>query len=198
MRKGSYKALSKRICYRHEPTESFIAGAVGEPGSREFFLQFQSANGSNSIRLEKAQLIALVERFEELLKEVKRNKLVDSNQLNEPIFVIEAELEFPVQEDFIAGVMGITWEQETGVISLEVQEFSELEEFRDLVGIDSDTDLHDFPPEILQAILEITQVRSFIKQAHNVIDAGRAPCIFCGLPIDIGGHLCPRANGYKR
>ena len=64
--------------------------------------------------------------------------------------------------------------------------------------IDVDTDIHDFPPEILQAVLKIDQVRSFIKQAHQIITAGREPCIFCGLPIDKSGHLCPRANGYKR
>jgi uncharacterized repeat protein (TIGR03847 family) len=190
--------LSKRISYRHEPTESFIAGAVGEPGSREFFLQFQSVNGTNSVRLEKAQLIALVERFEELLREVKRSKLADINELTEPVEVSEGELVFPIQEDFIAGVMGITWEQDLGLISLEVQELSELEEFRDLVGIDVDTDIHDFPPEILQSVLRIDQVRSFIKQAQQIITAGREPCIFCGLPIDKSGHLCPRANGYKR
>ncbi|NDH38436.1 MAG: DUF3090 domain-containing protein, partial [Actinobacteria bacterium] len=24
------------------------------------------------------------------------------------------------------------------------------------------------------------------------------PCVFCGGPINPGGHLCPRANGYRR
>jgi hypothetical protein len=31
-----------------------------------------------------------------------------------------------------------------------------------------------------------------------VVNAGRAPCPFCGSPIDPAGHLCPRANGFRR
>jgi hypothetical protein len=31
-----------------------------------------------------------------------------------------------------------------------------------------------------------------------VIAAGRQPCPFCGLPINPEGHLCARANGYRR
>jgi uncharacterized repeat protein (TIGR03847 family) len=94
--------------------------------------------------------------------------------------------------------MGITWEPEINRVSLEIQELSEMPEFSDLVQIDEDTSDFDFPPDILQAILEIAQIRGFIVLAQKVIDSGRAPCPFCGLPIDLSGHLCPRANGYKR
>ena len=31
-----------------------------------------------------------------------------------------------------------------------------------------------------------------------VVSAGRPPCPFCGGPLDPGGHVCPRANGYRR
>jgi hypothetical protein len=31
-----------------------------------------------------------------------------------------------------------------------------------------------------------------------VVAAGRPPCPFCGGPLDAGGHVCPRANGYRR
>ena len=40
--------------------------------------------------------------------------------------------------------------------------------------------------------------RSFAARAESVVAAGRAPCPFCGGPIDADGHLCPRANGYRR
>jgi uncharacterized repeat protein (TIGR03847 family) len=39
---------------------------------------------------------------------------------------------------------------------------------------------------------------SFVKRAIAVVGAGRVPCPFCGGPIDPSGHLCPRANGYRR
>ncbi len=40
--------------------------------------------------------------------------------------------------------------------------------------------------------------RSFAARAESVVAAGRAPCPFCGGPMDADGHLCPRANGYRR
>jgi uncharacterized repeat protein (TIGR03847 family) len=190
--------MSKRVSYRHIPAENFIVGTIGEPGERQFFLQFTSTSGTNSVSLEKTQVIALVERFEELIRELKRKKLVSEVELYAPATVLNGELEFPIEEDFRVGVMGITWEPENERISLEVQEFSEMSDFSDLVQIDSDTSEFDFPPDILQAILTIAQIRGFINLAESVISAGRALCPFCGLPIDVTGHLCPRANGYKR
>jgi uncharacterized repeat protein (TIGR03847 family) len=190
--------MSKRVIYRHDPAANFIVGTVGEPGERTFFLQFESISGINSISLEKAQLIALVERFEELIRELKRKKLASEEEIFAPAIKLNGELEYPIDEDFRAGVMGITWQPEDERVSLEVQEFSEMEEFSDLVQIDEDTSDQDFPPDILEAVLTIAQIRGFIKLADEVISAGRELCPFCGLPIDLTGHLCPRANGYKR
>jgi hypothetical protein len=30
------------------------------------------------------------------------------------------------------------------------------------------------------------------------VSAGREPCPFCGSPLDPTGHVCPRANGFRR
>ena len=40
--------------------------------------------------------------------------------------------------------------------------------------------------------------RAFVKRAEQVIGAGRPNCPFCGNPIDPEGHLCVRANGFRR
>ncbi len=40
--------------------------------------------------------------------------------------------------------------------------------------------------------------RAFAKRALAVVAAGRPPCPFCAGPLDPGGHICPRANGYRR
>ncbi len=40
--------------------------------------------------------------------------------------------------------------------------------------------------------------RAFCKRAQAVVAAGRPPCQFCGGPMDPAGHLCPRANGFRR
>jgi uncharacterized repeat protein (TIGR03847 family) len=46
--------------------------------------------------------------------------------------------------------------------------------------------------------LEPAHARAFVKRAALVVDAGRPSCPFCGSPIDPNGHLCVRANGFKR
>ena len=40
--------------------------------------------------------------------------------------------------------------------------------------------------------------RAFARRAVAVVAAGRPPCPFCGQPLDPDGHICPRANGYRR
>lgn len=190
--------MSKRVCFIHNPADALIVGSIGDPGERQFFIQVFSASGINTVALGKAQLEALVERFEELLRELKRQKLASMEVLSKNPEVESAELQYPVEEDFQAGIMGITWEPDIERISLEIQEISDQEEFADLVQVETDTSEFEFPPDILQAIIEIAQVRAFLKSARKVIDSGRDSCPFCGLPIDLTGHLCPRANGYKR
>jgi len=50
----------------------------------------------------------------------------------------------------------------------------------------------------LRVLIPLGYAESFAKRAIAVVGAGRVPCPFCGGPIDPSGHLCPRANGYRR
>jgi uncharacterized repeat protein (TIGR03847 family) len=54
------------------------------------------------------------------------------------------------------------------------------------------------PDEILLVRLDAGSARAFVKRAERVVDAGRPTCPFCGGPIDPDGHLCVRANGFRR
>jgi uncharacterized repeat protein (TIGR03847 family) len=40
--------------------------------------------------------------------------------------------------------------------------------------------------------------RDFVARAQVLVAAGRPPCPFCLQPLDPAGHICPRANGYRR
>jgi uncharacterized repeat protein (TIGR03847 family) len=40
--------------------------------------------------------------------------------------------------------------------------------------------------------------RQFATRSNRVISAGRPPCPLCDEPLDPAGHICARANGYKR
>jgi hypothetical protein len=39
---------------------------------------------------------------------------------------------------------------------------------------------------------------SFVIRAKVGLAPPPPPCPFCGGPLDAGGHVCPRANGYRR
>jgi uncharacterized repeat protein (TIGR03847 family) len=97
-------------------------------------------------------------------------------------------MELPIDEDFQVGVISITWENELVVVNMQAASQDE-----DLILDDI-----DMGPDLLIATLNIAQVKGFCERAMNIVNAGRAACPFCGLPIDPLGHLCPRANGYRR
>lgn len=61
-----------RQVFFYDPPERFVAGTVGEPGHRAFYLQASTRGRVTSVLLEKTQVAALAERIEELLDEVVR------------------------------------------------------------------------------------------------------------------------------
>src|ERR1051326_4494739 len=56
--------------YFYDPPDRFVAGSVGQPGERVFYLQATSTGRVTSVVLEKFQVSLLAERIDELLDEV--------------------------------------------------------------------------------------------------------------------------------
>ena len=54
------------------------------------------------------------------------------------------------------------------------------------------------PEEIFLVRITAAAARSFVERSRTVIGAGRPDCPFCGEPVDPDGHLCVRANGFRR
>jgi uncharacterized repeat protein (TIGR03847 family) len=185
-----------RIIYSHDLPDRFIVGTVGVPGEREFFIQVSSPIGVTTIGVEKSQVAALVERLQLLLRELRKQRLVSDDQLAEIPPPESGGMIFPIEEDFRAGVIGIHWERDRSRVLVEFQEFAE--DVLESILSDDEVAERELAPDLLRVYLEIPMVRAFMKLAENVVAAGRQPCLFCGLPINVDGHLCPRANGYKR
>jgi uncharacterized repeat protein (TIGR03847 family) len=175
--------VSRQI-FNLEKVDRFTLGTVGQPGERQFFIQARKMGQVFSFALEKGQAQALNDRFREILKESKLNKV----QLERDI----SPLDTPIEAEFELGVMAISWKYDSDLITFEAQGVSNLQSdrvFEEIVGDDID----DAPP-ILRVSLTPIQVRSFVDRASSVIKAGRQPCMFCGAPINLDGHFCPRAN----
>jgi uncharacterized repeat protein (TIGR03847 family) len=173
-----------------EPPERFVAGTVGVPGERTFFLQARGGGRLVSVVLEKVQMSLLAEKLEELLAEAHRRFGVEVPELatgdsdNEP-------LELPLDEEFRVGTLGLAWDGENDTVVIEaiaVGEYESEEPTEDeLAGLDR-----------LRVRLTPAATRAFIERAKRVVSAGRPPCPLCGQPLDPAGHLCPRHNGYRR
>ena len=65
-------------------------------------------------------------------------------------------------------------------------------------GRDTADSADDAQGAVLRVSLAGAAARAFAKRALAVVSAGRPPCPFCANPLDPDGHVCPRANGYRR
>ena len=55
-----------RQIFFYDPPDRFVAGTVGQPGERTFFLQASALGRVTSVALEKTQVAVLAERLEQL------------------------------------------------------------------------------------------------------------------------------------
>jgi uncharacterized repeat protein (TIGR03847 family) len=183
-----------------EPPERFVAGTVGEPGDRTFFLQARGGGRVVSVALEKVQVSLLAEKLEELLTEAQRRFGVD---LPEDAAASDNEpLESPVDEEFRVGTLGLAFDVDTATVVIEAIAAGEADADADEEIDAEDDDEEDEEPDDdldrLRVRLTPQATREFIARARRVVAAGRPPCPLCGQPLDPRGHLCPRHNGYHR
>jgi len=186
------------IVHGFDPPERFVAGTVGEPGARTFFLQARVGNRITSVALEKQQVAALAERIDELLDEVMASELNEAMiPAVAPLGLDDSEpLEQPIEEEFRAGTMTLSWDPSDQRIVIEVFPYSEAAVVSpEQVDEDFEEPEHD---EVFLVRIPAGIARAFVKRSEQVLEAGRPSCPFCGNPIDPAGHLCVRANGFRR
>jgi uncharacterized repeat protein (TIGR03847 family) len=178
-----------------EPPERFVAGTLGPPGERSFFLQASGGGRLVTVACEKVQVALLADKLEELLVEASRRFGIEVSPAgtttdNEP-------LQVPLEEEFRVGTLGLAFDTDTATIVIEALAApapdEEDEEDRLL-----DEDQLPVDRDRLRVRLSPQATRVFIDRARRVVAAGRPPCPMCGQPIDPQGHLCPRNNGYRR
>ncbi|MCI0688450.1 MAG: DUF3090 domain-containing protein [Sporichthyaceae bacterium] len=189
-----------REVFRYDAPERFVAGTVGEPGQRTFFLQASSGGRVTSVALEKEQVALLAERLDALLDEVSRRSggtapvpTAAPRDLDDT-----APLDTPIMEEFRVGTMALAWDVDTETVVVEAQARTENDEEVETEAAEveplSDS---DEGPAVLRVRMTPAMARAFAKRAQAVVAAGRPPCPFCGLPLSPEGHICPRQNGQR-
>ena len=159
--------------YLFDEPRLFTVGALGEPGSRVFFLQAHEQGTTVSVKCEKQQAEALAEYFEGVLADLPAIDPSEPPPLIEPLP--------PLSLEWVAGTMSFGWNDATERVVLDVEEL-----------VDPDSPNED--PAHLRLQLTPSQVAGYIEQARTLAQAGRPACRLCGQPIDPSGHACPRLN----
>ncbi len=179
-----------RQLFLFERPTRFVAGTVGSPGERTFYLQAVDGARVVSVALEKQQVAVLADRLEQLLDEI-----VAPTGTALPAGDPDTEaLEQPVDEEFRVAAMGLAWNGDAGLVIIEAQAPVETPEEAEQTLLE---DVDD-GPDALRVLIEPGEARSFIDRARALISAGRPPCPLCGQPLDPAGHICARLNGYHR
>ncbi|MEI8260723.1 MAG: DUF3090 domain-containing protein [Actinomycetes bacterium] len=182
--------MSRHI-HLHEHPERFIVGTVGLPGERTFFLQARTGNVLTSVALEKSQVSVLADRIDQLLDEVAATRdasIPPRGSLSGDLSPLEA----PIVEEFRVGAMSLGWDDSAHRVVVEAHAIAD--EDQTLPDITDDSE----GPDTLRVWLDADQARAFAERSRSVVSAGRPPCPLCLQPLDAQGHICPRANGYRR
>ncbi|HLL66405.1 MAG TPA: DUF3090 domain-containing protein [Micromonosporaceae bacterium] len=182
--------------YAFEPPERFIAGTVGPPGERTFFLQARGGGRLVTVAVEKVQVSLLAEKLEELLLEAQRRFGVDLPEPPSGVTDLEP-LDTPLDEEFRVGTLGLAFDVDTATVVIEAIAVGEDEEADEEADEEDEEEL-TADRDRLRVRLTPQATKEFIERARKVVASGRPACPLCGQPLDPRGHLCPRHNGYRR
>src|SRR3954469_20688655 len=150
--------------YAFEPPERFVAGTVGSPGERTFYLQARGGGRLVSVALEKVQVSLLAEKLDELLVEANRRfglalpEIDMSHADNDP-------LDNPIEEEFRVGTLGLAYDVDTSTIVIEAIAVGEATEDES----DTEDDGEDDEPtdEELDATADLDRLRVRLTPAET-------------------------------
>ncbi len=170
------------------PVDRITADAVGEPGSRTFYIQARAGSELVTVIVEKQQVQLLAASVLELLEEPEAaDTVTDEGAMG---------LEEPLDPRWRAGRLSIGFDQDRDLFLLEVEELrSDAEEPE---PDDPRTILADDEAESIRIWASPAQMLALSRHGASVAARGRPTCQFCGNPIDAEGHACPAMNGHSK
>jgi uncharacterized repeat protein (TIGR03847 family) len=163
--------------FESDDVDAFTTAAIGEPGSRTFYLQIRSQGRHITMKCEKQQVAALSQYIRQLLADapdVRERPLDDAMQMSTPSDV-----------EFVVGTVGIAYDPRSDQMVIQIDEMRDDEAF---------TEGEDDEVGRVRIYISRGQAAAFCEHADDVVAAGRPACIFCGRPKNVDGHACPRMN----
>ncbi|HMF84202.1 MAG TPA: DUF3090 family protein [Acidimicrobiia bacterium] len=189
-----------------ETVDGLGAGAVGDPGEREFFLQARTESAQLTVLVEKEQVALLASEAVAFLDRIAEDYPEEAAGVPEPV-ARQAGLREPTVPLFRARLIGLGFDPERELVLIELRERSsdDEEEGDALTSADETVD------ELSRAVADAAenededgyvariyatrpQVRAMAAKGAEAVAAGRSLCPLCDMPMDPSGHRCPRWN----
>jgi uncharacterized repeat protein (TIGR03847 family) len=192
-----------------ETVDSLGAGAVGDPGEREFFLQARTESAQLTVLVEKEQVALLATEAVAFLDRIAED-YPEGSDVPTPV-VPQAGLREPTVPLFRARLIGLGFDPEREMVLIELRErSSEDEEEGEALAPPAEADPLPELPDAGTAVADPTdedeegyvariyatrgQVRAMAAKGAEAVAAGRPLCPLCDMPMDPAGHRCPRWN----
>lgn len=171
-----------------ERVDGFVAGTIGVPGQRTFYLSIQADGRTLNLKAEKQQVAALADYLERVVDAVGVGGTATA-----------APHAAPQSFDWTVGALAVAVAERSGEIIVTIEELVLPSFDADLTGpeipggiAEAGTDEHG--PASVQFVLTPPQARAFSQAANELTADGRPICELCYLPMDPAGHDCPRLN----
>ena len=155
------------------PAEVLFAAAVGDPGSRTFFIHVTAGGDPHWFVAEKGQVDALADRSIELLTEAGLSADADAVERILGAFPDDPGTFIP---RFRVGSIVLRATEGRDLVSVELE------------SVDED--------QAVEFVVAPEQLAACASRAKEVVAGGRPICEKCRLPMDPAGHLCPASNGH--
>jgi len=148
-----------------DPPDRFVAGTVGEPGQRTFFLQARKASQVVSVTLEKVQVQVLAERLDQLLDDLEDRGVTETTSAD--ALADTGPLDEPLVEAFRATTLTLGWDADAERVLVEAR--------ADPVEIE--IELEADPDDVVEADDEAAAVEATGGQAVAELDESLAASI---------------------
>jgi len=175
------------VYYDFDEVDAFTVGAVGDPGSRVFYLQARRGAQRVTVKCEKQQAAAIAEYLRRVLNDLP-------TPTDKPL-AAAMELATPLDAAFVLGPVGLGYDRGHDMVLVQLEEVAEIpdDESEDDDSGNDDDDA-DLDRGHLRVFITRSQAAAFCEHADAVVSAGRPNCRWCTRPIDPEGHRCPRMN----
>ena len=171
------------IYFEFDEVDTFTAAAIGEPGSRTFYLHARAGQQRVTVKCEKQQVTAIAQYLRKVLSDLPPPE-------DRPLPI---DLRDPGEQSFVLGPIGLGYDRSNDRLLVQLEELvptalDEEDEDEEVVEDVDDDRGH------IRLYMTRSQAAAFCDHADELVAAGRPNCQWCGNPIDPDGHPCPRMN----